>query len=82
LTFSAIGDWTFGATISLPLSVLTAYHQLRDLGGCMTNDDDDVIEAAEAAVLAFVTRLPPLQREYMEEVIHTVLPNLSEYVSR
>jgi putative DNA primase/helicase len=33
----------------------------------MTNDDD-VTEAAEAAVLAFTTRLPPLQREYLEEV--------------
>jgi hypothetical protein len=41
----------------------------------MTNDDD-VTEAAEAAVLAFITKLPPLQREYLEEISHTVAAEL------
>lgn len=41
----------------------------------MTNDDE-ITEAAEEAVLAFVTRLPPLQREYAEEVTHTMAAEL------
>jgi hypothetical protein len=51
-----------------------AFREAKE-GTGMTNDDD-ITEAADAAVLAFATTLPPVQREYADEVAQNIAAEL------